>query len=66
MGYTNVETGIGNVKIKLLDGIDNYKFSIEKGIGSIYVNNEEVDNGVYGNGSKRIFIDGGVGSIKIS
>lgn len=66
MGYTNVETGIGNVKIKLLDGVNDYKFSIEKGIGSIYINDEEVNNGVYGNGNKNFFVEGGVGSIKIN
>lgn len=66
MGDTNVETGIGNVKIKLLDGVNDYKFSVEKGIGSIYINDEEVNNGVYGNGNKNFFVEGGVGSIKIN
>ncbi len=65
-GNTEIETGVGSVNIKLNDGIENYKFYVEKGIGSIHIDGESVNNGNYGNGTKRFEVEGGIGSIKIS
>ena len=51
--------------INLLDKIENYKIKIEKGLGTVKINNDSVKNGIYGEGTNSIEIDGGVGSINI-
>ena len=46
---------------------NNINFEIEKGIGSITINNESISNdSYYGNGSNHIEIESGVGSINIT
>ncbi len=66
-GNNKIEAGIGELKINLKDSIDNYRFDVNKGIGSIKVNNNEISNNtIYGNGVNLLKIDGGIGSIKIN
>lgn len=62
-----IDTGIGKLDIKLLDKYEKYSFKINKGIGSIELNNEELkDNTNIENGNNKLKIDGGVGNINIS
>jgi len=62
-----VECGVGKVSLNLLGHIDDYRISIEKGLGSITVNNDSFNKDtVIGNGSKYLEIEGGVGSITIN
>lgn len=66
IGNNKIDTGIGKLSLKLLDSKDNYTFKINKGIGSIKINNEELnDNATYSNGNNIIKIDGGIGNIKV-
>lgn len=66
-GNNKIEAGIGELKINLKDSIDNYRFDVNKAIGSIKVNNNEISNNtIYGNGVNLLKIDGGIGSIKIN
>ena len=67
MGNSEISCGIGNIDINLIDDKNNYSINIEKGIGSIKVDNKEVENNtIYGNGINKLDIDGGIGSINIS
>ena len=66
LGNNKIDSGIGKLNIKLLDDINNYKFKISKGIGSIKYNDEELkDNMIFGNGNNVIDINGGIGNINI-
>ena len=66
-GNNKIEAGIGELRINLKDSIDNYRFDVNKAIGSIKVNNNEISNNtIYGNGVNLLKIDGGIGSIKIN
>lgn len=66
-GKSDIDAGVGEVNINLLDSIDNYKISLEKGLGSIKVNGENVSNdSVMGNGDNYIAIEAGVGALNIT
>ena len=63
-GNSNLDTGIGNLELNLIG--DDYKLKINKGIGKVTIDNQEIsDNEVVGNGSNNISISGGIGEIKI-
>ena len=64
-GNNKIDMGMGNLSIDLIDSVNNYRFDIEKGIGSVSIDGEGKSNGVYGNGATFIEIDGGIGSINI-
>ena len=66
-GISEFDAGVGKLSIDLLDSIDNYSFTVDKGIGSIKLNNEDVSSDVtIGNGVNTIDIDGGIGEIIVT
>lgn len=65
LGNTDIDAGVGELNINLLDSINNYSINIEKGIGSVKLNGDSINNTI-GTGINRIDIDGGVGSINIT
>ena len=61
--------GVGSVTINLVGGKDDYSVNVEKGLGEIKIDGETVSNKkdrIYGTGSSRIEINGGVGAASIS
>lgn len=65
-GKSDIDSGIGKLNIELLGNKEEYKFKINKGIGAIKVDGEEMaDNQILGNGKNYINIDGGIGKIKV-
>lgn len=64
-GFSDIDAGIGELNINLLDKIENYKIKIEKGLGKVKINGEEKNDGIYGEGNNSIEIDGGIGNINI-
>lgn len=64
-GDTDIDMGVGNLDITLSDGIENYKFDVDKGIGNITIDGMKKSSGIYGVGSTLVKIDGGIGNIKI-
>lgn len=63
-GKNKIESGIGSVKLSLID--NDYKFTIDKGIGSISFNGDKIkSDSTIGTGENTIDINGGVGSITI-
>ena len=65
-GNSKIDAGVGNLKIDLLNKIDDYYIDISKGLGSISLNGEDLSEGTYGSGSNKINIDGGIGNIDIT
>ena len=63
---SEVKCGVGNVTLNLIDGKEEYYFDIETGLGNIFLDEEKVKNGTFGNKeAKNIDIEGGIGNIKI-
>lgn len=66
LGSSSLELGVGETRLTLLGAKEEYRISLDKGIGSATVDGEEMRDGeVYGSGVNRIDIDGGVGAIKV-
>lgn len=65
LGNSEIDHGIGEFNLSLL-GKD-YQIHVDKGIGSVTVNDTEVkDNETIGSGTNKIKINSGIGSIKIN
>lgn len=64
LNNAEIDAGIGKIDLNLIG--DNYKFKVNKGIGKITINNNEMkDNTITGTGTSFIDIDGGIGEINI-
>lgn len=66
LGNTEIDSGVGNVDIDLIGTINDYKITLDKGIGKSVIDDKSITNGTYGNGLNKISIDGGVGNINVS
>lgn len=65
-GKSKINCGVGEIELKLKGGIDNYTFSLERGIGEMNLNGESIKKDTnIGNGDNYIEIDGGVGAVRI-
>lgn len=66
LGNSKIDVGVGNIKLHIPDNKDEYKLKINKGLGSIKIDNAEISDGeIKGNGENYIDIDGGIGNINI-
>lgn len=66
-GTNKIEAGVGELNINLLDTKENYRIQLEKGLGSIKLNQEEVkQNVVYGTGRSSIKVKGGIGTVHVT
>ncbi len=66
-GKSKIDAGVGQLNINLLGTLEDYKFKVNKGIGSIKLNGNGLeDNSINGNGVNLIDIEGGVGEINIT
>ena len=65
-GKSEIDGGIGDISLKLLDSASSYTFDVSGGIGSVYINGSVIKGDtVSGNGVNDISISSGIGSIKI-
>ena len=64
-GNSDLDMGVGEVRLCLLGDKSNYKLDIDKGIGEVYFDGSYVSGGVLGNGARRVDVDGGIGKISI-
>lgn len=65
-GSSDIETDVGSLDLDLIGIEDDYKISVEKGLGSINISGNNIDNNsIYGTGLNKINVEGGVGSINI-
>lgn len=61
----DIDAGVGSLTLNL-NGSNEYVYVVNKGLGSIKINEDSVNNGRYGNGSNLIKIDGGIGTITVN
>ena len=67
IGNSNIETDIGKLELNLIGSISDYELTIDKGVGSIKLNNESLkDKSVVGTGNNYLLIEGGIGLTSIS
>lgn len=65
-GNSKIDCGVGELDITLLGKDSDYRILAQKGIGSIKIAGVNQSNdSVYGSGTNRLELDGGVGSINI-
>lgn len=65
-GTNKLDCGIGSLNLKLLDSIENYTIKASKGLGEIKLNGDKLSDGkTVGNGTNTVYLEGGVGSIKV-
>ncbi|MBE7018152.1 MAG: DUF4097 domain-containing protein [Ruminococcaceae bacterium] len=64
-GDCDLEFGIGNSDLTLIGSEDDYSVDIERGIGSISVDGNDVLNFSSRNGPNHIDIEGGIGNVNI-
>ena len=65
-GDCRLDLGVGESNITLTGSKEDYKLDLEKGLGSISVDGVNVsDYGSSGNGTNKVEINGGIGSINV-
>ena len=65
-GNSEIDSGIGDVDLKLLGNINDYKINLEKGIGKIELDSKNITSSTsYGSGNNIIDINGGIGNIEV-
>lgn len=65
-GNSDIEAGVGELDIKLLGNKKDYRIRVEKGLGNINIDGENLKNNqTYGEGARNVLIEGGVGSISV-
>lgn len=65
-GRSELDYGIGETNLTLLGSREDYQIELDKGIGSAYLEGENMKNdSIYGAGKNKIEIDGGIGDINI-
>ena len=64
---SKIESGVGNITLKLLGSEESYYFDVEAGMGDITLNDNKIKNGNFGDKeAKEVKIKGGIGNIKIN
>lgn len=66
-GNNKIECGVGDVDINLLRSIDGYEIDVDKGLGTVKLNNQKISENVkYGEGLNKVHIEAGLGNIDIN
>ena len=66
LGEADLTFGIGGSNLTLVGGKEDYSVELEKGIGSITVDGEEVtDFGSFGDGENYVTLKGGIGALNL-
>ena len=66
LGESDLKFGVGESNVTLIGSKDDYKVDIEKGLGNVTVDGENViDFGSIGNGQNHIKFEGGIGTINL-
>lgn len=65
-GNADIDCGVGKTDLTLIGTKDDYRISLDKGLGSAIIDNVSFSNSTdYGFGANSIDIDGGVGGIDV-
>lgn len=66
LGNSKIDAGVGNISLNLIGNQEEYQIKLEKGIGNIKINQQEMNNTTYGDGSNMVSIGGGIGNINVN
>ncbi len=65
-GNSQIDCGIGKTALSLHGTAEDYTVNVDKGIGSVQINQNDVKDGIaYGNGTNQLTIEGGIGTIDV-
>lgn len=64
-GKSLVKSGVGNIKLKLLQTENHYSFDLKKGIGDIVIDGNVRGDGSYGEGPSYIVVETNIGKIEV-
>ena len=65
-GNSSLDLGVGEAKLILLGSREDYRIELDKGLGEARLEGQSMrDDSVYGAGTNRLSVDGGVGAINI-
>lgn len=65
-GESEIHTGVGETKLTLKGAKEDYRISVDKGLGSIKIDGQSVSDGQkYGSGKNEVEIDVGVGAVRV-
>ena len=65
-GNSEIDFGIGKATLTLLGEAEDYRLRMDKGIGAVSFNGEDMKNGTYyGNGQNSLDMSGGIGEVTI-
>lgn len=66
-GNSSMDYGVGETNLALAGTADDYRIELDKGIGEAWLDGKKMTDGsVYGSGSRRLEIDGGIGELHIT
>lgn len=66
-GNNKIDGGVGSLNLNLIGKEDDYRITLDKGIGSAYLKgNNMIDKKTYGDGDTILDVDGGIGNININ
>jgi hypothetical protein len=67
-GDNKLDCGVGDVELHLTGSKDDYRIKVDKGVGSVRINDEKLSNSDWSNNTaaNSLDIDGGVGNIDIN
>ena len=67
MNKVEIDCGIGEVNLDLLGFQEDYRLTVDKGVGSVFIAGEQMDSHTeFGNGTRQIVVDGGVGKVTVN
>lgn len=67
LGENSLQMGVGSSQINLSGSLEDYTLNIDKGLGNIYVDNNNLENNTQlGQGDSEVFFEGGIGSVRIN
>ncbi len=65
-GKSEMNSGVGAINVDLMDNKKNYTVDVSKGIGNVTLDGQKLEMDIlYGTGENYLYIDGGIGEIKI-
>jgi len=65
-GESKIDAGVGKLELTLIGNEDDYRITVDKGIGTVDLNGNRLGDGArWGNGENRVDLESGVGAVEI-
>lgn len=67
LGNSKIHSGIGSLLINIIGTVEDYKFNVNKGIGTVKIHDNIMsDDLIYGEGTNFIDLESGIGSVEVN